>query len=259
MADETDSTHPPKACKWCGEVKPFNKFPKAKGCRVGRANKCHACVHQARSPKSKAAALARSKAWKKRRADHWREVKRQQGIRARRLVGVRPLEQVRAEAARKVEEANKEKIARLAERLVAKPWTAPGLSAGERFALRYKLDPEFNLRQRLRAGLRRKRQGVRLDRLVREAVARDGSSPKCEEFLGYAVKTLRRHLERQFTPDMTWSAFCEGLIHIDHIRPLARFDLTVDGELKAAWALSNLRPLWAPDNLSKSSKVVLLV
>jgi hypothetical protein len=49
--------------------------------------------------------------------------------------------------------------------------------------------------------------------------------------------------------------------HIDHIIPLSsfRFETAHDPEFKAAWALTNLRPIWAVDNLRKHAKRELLV
>ena len=77
--------------------------------------------------------------------------------------------------------------------------------------------------------------------------------------MGYTVAELRVHLERQFKRGMTWDRFCAGEIHIDHIRPLSSFDLSNPDELRAAWALPNLRPLWAKDNWAKAGRVVLLL
>jgi hypothetical protein len=115
-------------------------------------------------------------------------------------------------------------------------------------------DPEANLRERLRNSLRRKRYGKVAERL-REALRDDRQvSAALADMLGYDAVRLRGHLERQFTRGMTWQRFCEGDIHIDHIRPLAMFDLTDAEEIRAAWALSNLRPLWAFANGSKGAK-----
>jgi hypothetical protein len=74
------------------------------------------------------------------------------------------------------------------------------------------------------------------------------------EMLGYTPEELIRHLERQFLPGMGWHNRAEW--HIDHIVPLVSFKLH---EVKAAWALSNLRPLWVKENLSKSGKRVFLL
>jgi hypothetical protein len=75
-----------------------------------------------------------------------------------------------------------------------------------------------------------------------------------ESLLGYSIDELRVHLERQFLKGMSWENMGEW--HIDHIIPLASFTITApdDPELRRAWALTNLRPLWAQDNMKKSAK-----
>lgn len=72
--------------------------------------------------------------------------------------------------------------------------------------------------------------------------------------LGYSVDALKAHLEAQFTEGMAWDNY--GRWHVDHIRPLASFRITgLDcPQFKAAWALNNLQPLWARDNLRKGAK-----
>lgn len=69
--------------------------------------------------------------------------------------------------------------------------------------------------------------------------------------LGCTVEELRRHLEAQFQPGMTWENWRRDGWHIDHVRPLASFDLTDPEQFRAACHYANLQPLWAPDNLSK--------
>lgn len=89
-------------------------------------------------------------------------------------------------------------------------------------------------------------------KLMREAIKREGESNKIFDLCGYSVSELRNHLEKQFTGEMCWGRFNE--IHIDHIIPRAKFDLTDKSEWKACWSLSNLQPRWAKDNLSKGSR-----
>lgn len=173
----------------------------------------------------------------------------------------RAAERKAREAKRKAMKADQAKLdqKRLKRKWQEKPWTDPKLSSSEKYALRYAMDEEFNLKEKVRTALRRKRQGLRLDNIVRDAVVRDGSSPKAESFLGYSIRELRDHLERQFDKRMTWAAFTAGEIHIDHIVPLSSFDLSDPEELKRAWCMTNLRPAWAKDNLSKSSKMEFLL
>mgnify|MGYP001265623046 CR=1 FL=1 len=76
---------------------------------------------------------------------------------------------------------------------------------------------------------------------------------KTFDLLGFTKEELRIHLESQFTDGMSWENMSEW--HIDHIRPVASFnyDSTDHPEFKQCWALENLQPMWATDNMSKGS------
>jgi len=76
--------------------------------------------------------------------------------------------------------------------------------------------------------------------------------------LGCAPAELVAHLERQFAPSMTWANW-GPVWHVDHIRPLAGFDLTDPQELAAACHFTNLRPLAKAANLAKGAKAVYLI
>ena len=73
-------------------------------------------------------------------------------------------------------------------------------------------------------------------------------------FLPYTIEELMSHLESQFKPRMAWKNY--GKWHIDHIIPDCRFNYTSvdDEEFKKCWALENLQPLWAKDNLVKNKR-----
>lgn len=76
-----------------------------------------------------------------------------------------------------------------------------------------------------------------------------------ESLLGYTVDDLRAHLERLFVSGMSWDNY--GLDwHVDHRRPISsfQFESAECPDFKKAWALSNLQPLWASENLSKGAK-----
>lgn len=70
--------------------------------------------------------------------------------------------------------------------------------------------------------------------------------------LGCSIKFLKEYLESQFQPGMSWDNYGEW--HIDHIKPLASFDLTDREQFLEACHYTNLQPLWASDNLSKGAK-----
>ena len=67
--------------------------------------------------------------------------------------------------------------------------------------------------------------------------------------IGCTGNELVEHIRNQFKPGMTLDN--HGLWHIDHIRPLASFDLTDGVQVRTACHYSNLQPLWAKDNIIK--------
>lgn len=101
----------------------------------------------------------------------------------------------------------------------------------------------------------------RVKSLVRVSLCKNRKSHRMIEILGFSVDELRAHLERQFNNGMSWKGFLNGEIHIDHIVPIAAFNITSDtcDEFKACWSLSNLRPMWASENCSKSDKRIVLI
>jgi hypothetical protein len=76
-----------------------------------------------------------------------------------------------------------------------------------------------------------------------------------EDLVGYTKAQLKAHLEKQFTDEMSWENYGEW--HIDHKVPLSAFNITSPGDLdfKRAWALSNLQPLMALENIKKRTKL----
>ena len=71
------------------------------------------------------------------------------------------------------------------------------------------------------------------------------------QYVGCTAAELKEHLERQFRPGMTWEN--RRLWHIDHIIPLVSFDLSLEEERHKAFHFSNTQPLFARENLAKSS------
>lgn len=71
--------------------------------------------------------------------------------------------------------------------------------------------------------------------------------------LGCSVSELRKYLESQFTPEMNWQN--HGAVwHVDHILPLANYQLADRGTLRRLVHYTNLQPLLALDNFRKSNR-----
>lgn len=107
---------------------------------------------------------------------------------------------------------------------------------------RRKIDPQFHLTDRIR-------------RAINGSLAKGVKRRRSwETLVGYTTADLFRHIERQFAKGMTWDN--RDRWHIDHVVPLRSFTFTdpADAEFRAAWALSNLRPLWKPENEHKQGR-----
>lgn len=109
---------------------------------------------------------------------------------------------------------------------------------------KYKNDKTYNLNVKIATSMRRALKGNKKGR-------------KWEELVGYSVSELILHIEKLFTKDMSWDKLIDGKIHIDHIISKSSFVYTnsEDEEFKNCWALTNLQPLWAVDNMKKHNKL----
>lgn len=134
-------------------------------------------------------------------------------------------------------------------------WTNPRATCAERYRLRYEGDMAFRCAQRVRLRAKKKLRRDDVALALRDAAQGKRPAAVIMRQLGYTTQQLKAHIERQFTKHMTWQAFAEGKIHIDHIRPLSAFDLSDPEQFRAAFALHNMRPLWARANLKKGARV----
>lgn len=75
---------------------------------------------------------------------------------------------------------------------------------------------------------------------------------RTEEILGCTFDEFLNHIESQFQPNMSWYNRSEW--HIDHIVPLA--SAKSEEEILRLNHYTNLRPLWAIENLKKGSKLL---
>lgn len=214
-----------KTCIKCGLVKPPDDFrldPRYAGGRVHWCNACASAYRKAHYAANKEKVKAQGRAYY---AEHKQAANERS---ARNYEDNKEAHAKRTVAARKRNPERYKELARNYQRR------------------RRAVDVEWKLRSRLSAQL--------------NYCLKTGKGGKTtESIVGYSIHELREHLERQFTDGMTWENMGEW--HIDHIVPLASFIITGmdDPELRRAWSLPNLRPLWAADNIAKSDKRVTLL
>jgi len=123
-----------------------------------------------------------------------------------------------------------------------------------RLRTRKKGDPAFKLRERLRSTFADK---------IRKSIEEQPSQKTTRRphsvmaLVGCTVPELMQHLESQFDEGMSWGNWGRGAEcwHIDHIRPIASFDLFDEDDLKQCWHYTNLQPLWSTENLKKGPRI----
>ena len=109
---------------------------------------------------------------------------------------------------------------------------------------RKRTDPNFALRCRMRV-------------LMHMTLRQTKNGRKWQDLVGYSIQSLKDHIEKQFNDGMNWDRFLAGDVHIDHIIPVSAFNYTDPShrDFHRCWALKNLRPMWATDNLKKSNRL----
>ena len=92
-----------------------------------------------------------------------------------------------------------------------------------------------------------------------QAIQRESKFGSAVADLMMSITNFKFYLEERWYPNpetgevMTWENYGIGW-HIDHIIPLSAFDLTDRQQFKKACHYSNLRPMWAKQNISESDR-----
>jgi len=74
------------------------------------------------------------------------------------------------------------------------------------------------------------------------------------EILGCSAFELEEFLINKFTEGMTMENYSEW--EVDHIKPVSKFNLTDEKEIRECFHYTNLQPLWMIDNRRKSNKYI---
>ena len=92
---------------------------------------------------------------------------------------------------------------------------------------------------------------------IRHSLKNSKNSNHWERLVNFTLKDLMTHLEKLFKPEMSFNN--HGMWHIDHRQPISSFSFTSyeDEEFKKCWALENLQPLWASENISKGNRIII--
>jgi len=225
-----------KRCSKCGVEKALQEFPKMAAAKNGFRSDCRACHAEAnrrwmQNPEAPAKMAEAKRRWWQNPENRAKDAERQR--RWRQTPAGRAW---KAEAARRWY-AKPENRAKFAERRRRPESRA---KSAEYMRRRLQTNHQARLRNLLRVRLHSALKGIR-------------KSARTLELLGCSIEHLVKHLESKFQPGMSWEN--QGEWHVDHIRPLASFDLSDPHQQREACHWTNLQPLWASDNIRKGDKL----
>lgn len=112
-------------------------------------------------------------------------------------------------------------------------------------------------RNRRKNPLKRVRDSI--NRRLKLALRRTGQKKQGSilKYFGCSAKDMVFHIESQFELGMSWSNHGQGTDkwHIDHLIPVARFNLSYESHRSVCFHFLNLRPYWQNDNLHKGNRL----
>lgn len=214
-----------KRCTKCGEIKPLSEFHKCKIFKDGLSYTCKLCKKEYNK------ALNQTPEKKEYDKRYFKEYYKD------------PLNKAKQkEHLRKYTKENPEK---------RKKWVKNFKTSekGKQYCLEYRkkeYDEKYgkDLDWTLKLTLRNR---------LKNALKNEFKSGKTLELLGCSIEEFKIHLEKQFDENMNWDNRGDYW-EIDHIKPIALFDLTNPEQQRECFHYTNLQPLERIANRIKSSK-----
>ena len=90
---------------------------------------------------------------------------------------------------------------------------------------------------------------------LKQAIKNNSKAGSAVKDLGCSIEEFKNYIASKFQEGMSWENWGYKGWHLDHIIPLASFDLTNREQFLKACHYMNYQPLWAADNLIKGSKI----
>lgn len=87
---------------------------------------------------------------------------------------------------------------------------------------------------------------------IRLVLQGKNKSASALELIGCDIESFKKHIASKFKPGMNWNN--HGEWEIDHIKPCAKFNLSLPEEQKRCFNYTNTQPLWKSENRSKGGR-----
>lgn len=238
---DADHTVVTKQCTKCGEVKKSSEFYRRSCEKDGLDPKCKLCksayVKKHRMGNAEYANRCNE------RAKKWREDNREKSLKRSREYHMENRD-ARNALSRKWKADNAER-----NKLITSRWRKDNHKKVIAYAREYQLArrrdcPAFDMQRRIQ---------IQLSNCMRSGGYTKKS--RTQEILGCDWDFFKAHIERQFLKGMSWDNRSEW--HIDHIVPMA--SAKTEEDVIRLNHFTNLRPLWAKDNIAKGDRITHLI
>lgn len=206
-----------KICIKCGIEKPLSEFYKRKACPIGVVSACKECEKIRDRVRSKLYYKKNKEKVALRGKTYRKNNKEKINIRGKNYYKI-----------------NKDKLLNQAK--------MRRKEINIRLKQKYKTDLKFRLNNNIAKSIR--------------GSLKDGKNGEhWEDVVGFTLNKFKKHIEKLFQKNMTWDNYGEW--HIDHKIPISVFNFTKSEhrDFQRCWALKNLQPLWAKENISKLNKL----
>jgi hypothetical protein len=245
-----------KICKHCLLEKPVSEYNKAGGGKWLQPY-CKSCDSER---KKKWQLANKDKIKEKKRADYLnnrklvdpelKKISRQKSIEALKIAAIKYRDSIpvldvdekkrrKREGDKRYREANIDKVMENKRKYQE---SGRATEMAKKWQKRKMNDLEFRLKKNMRSR-------------VYVALKRGIKSQSTMGLLGCSIEYFKNYFESKFMEGMSWEVYLNGGIHIDHVIPCAKFDLTKPDEQKKCFHYTNLQPLWELDNLKKGVKI----
>lgn len=196
---------------------------------------------------------------------HWKDItdpklREKERIKAWKLKNREKLNQKNREYRKANSDKQKEYYIKNKEKIInkTKEWRQANLEYDQQRRKAYRIANKDKLNQHRRNRMKTDiqfRLGTALRRRLHTALKKNYKVGSAVNELGCSIEQFKTYLESKWLPGMNWENHGLHGWHIDHIKPLASFDLTDKKQLEEACHYTNLQPLWAKDNIAKSNNI----